>query len=48
MRGGEERGEKGRTGEDSLLAAEVEVFGLERPEGGPLLGSMLGAEAQRA
>lgn len=26
----------------------AEVFGLERPGGGPLFGSMLGAEALRA
>ena len=45
--GGEERGEKRAVEMGGELLVPW-VFGLERPGGGPVLGSMLGAVARRA
>ena len=46
-KGGKERGEKRKEGLGAGgVVLAVEVFGLERPGGGPVLRSMLGAEAQ--
>ena len=44
---GEERGEKGAAERGKEVMGSW-VFGLERPGGGPILGSILGAMAQRA